>query len=118
MAYEKHVGIYQTKDELTADLNKLKSPWVAYVGPNAGGGFDVYYSNSTTLGENALNIAENLNERLNKLEGSIVTLTEEEYERLVELEEGAKMMVTHVDGTTEEISYDPSVMYYTYEPEE
>ena len=43
MAYEKHVGIYHTKEELTADLNKLKSPWVAYVGPNENGGFDFSY---------------------------------------------------------------------------
>lgn len=116
MAYEKHVGIYHTKEELTADLNKLKSPWVAYVGPNENGGFDVYYSNEMTLGSNALNVAEQLNERITKLENSIVTLTEEEYDALIALEDGVKMMITHVDGTKEEAAYDPDVFYYTYDP--
>ncbi len=116
MAYEKHVGIYQTKEELTADLNKLISPWVAYVGPNENGGFDVYYSNEMTLGSNSLNVAEELNQRITKLEERIVTLTEEEYEALIEMEEGTEMEITHVDGTKEFVSYNPEVFYYTYDP--
>lgn len=116
MAYEKHVGIYQTKEELTADLNKLISPWVAYVGPNENGGFDVYYSNEITLGSNSLNIADELNRRITKLEERIVTLTEEEYEALIEMEEGTEMEITHVDGTKEFVSYNPEVFYYTYDP--
>lgn len=116
MAYEKHVGIYTTVEDLTADISNLVSPWIAYVGPKEDGGFDVYYSNMTNLGSNGLNIAEELNRRITKLENSMVTLTEEEYDALIALEEGATMMITNVDGTQVEVSYDPSVYYYTYDP--
>ena len=116
MAYEKHVGIYTTEEDLTADISALVSPWVAYVGPKEDGGFDVYYSNMTNLGSNGLNIAEELDKRITKLENSIVTLTEEEYEALIQLEEGSKTLITNVDGTKVETSYDPSVYYYTYDP--
>lgn len=116
MAYEKHVGIYTTVEELTADVSALVSPWIAYVGPKEDGGFDVYYSNMTNLGSGVLNRAEELAKRITKLEDSIVTLTEEEYEKLVQLENGAKMLITNVDGTKVEASYDPSVYYYTYDP--
>ena len=92
------------------------SPWVAYVGPNEKGGFDVFYSNSTTLGTNVLNVAEELDRRITDLENKMVTLTEDEYEALVELEDGAQMEITHVDGTKETVSYDPKVFYYTYDP--
>lgn len=115
MAYEKHVGIYQTKEELTNDLTNLISPWVAYV-PKEEGGFEVYYSNDMTLGDNELNVAESLNQRITKLENSIVTLTEEEYETLIGLADGASMEITNVDGKKEVVSYDPSVYYYTYDP--
>jgi hypothetical protein len=116
MAYEKHVGIYTTVEDLTADISALVSPWVAYVGPKEDGGFDVYYSNMTNLNSNNLNIAEELNRRVTKLENSVVTLTEEQYEKLIQLEQGAKMLVTNVDGNEVEITYDPSVYYYTYDP--
>ena len=43
-------------------------------------------------------------------------VTEDEYEALIQLEEGAKMLITNVDGTKVETSYDPSVYYYTYDP--
>lgn len=132
MAYEKHVGIYHTKEELTADLNKLKSPWVAYVGPNENGGFDVYYSNEMIIGNVPLNIAEILNQRVTNLEDKIVTLTEDEYQNLVEngkaiitpleikevRENGMVYTQPNVNRIPVEVSYNPTVMYYTYDPED
>lgn len=113
MNYEKHVGIYQTKEELIADISNLISPWVGYV-VKPEGGFEVYYSNDMGLGTE-LNIAEQLEARVTNLENSIVTLSEDEYDALVTLEEGVQMEITHVDGKKEMVSYDPSKYYYTYD---
>jgi hypothetical protein len=118
MAYEKHVGIYETNDKFKEEATNgtLVAPWVAYV--KKGNSYDVFYSNEMTLGGNGLNVAEVLIERINNLENRMISLTEDEYETLIELPEGETMVVTSPDGTTKEISYDPTVYYCTYDPEE
>lgn len=117
MAYNKHVGIYQSKDDLLNNISELTSPWVAYV-MKENNGYDVYYSNDMIVSSNHLNIAEKLNERVTKLEQEIVliTLTETEYETLITLEDGVEMEITDVDGSKKNISYNPSAYYYTYDP--
>jgi hypothetical protein len=119
MKYEKHIGIYQSRDELTADLNelKLKSPWVGYVAKPEGG-FEVYYSNDMGLG-NDLNIAETLMNEIQILKDSVETLTEDEYEHLVALPEGGEMTITNINGIKKEkVQFNPNVRYYTYNPDD
>lgn len=116
MEYQKHVGIYNTYADLEADLNNLISPWVAYV--QKGEGFEVYYSNDKVVHGNEIDIADDLNRRLTKLENEVVTLTESEYELLLGLPEGETMEITDISGNKKTIAYNASVRYYTYESEE
>ena len=117
MAYNKHVGIYQSKNDLLNNISELTSPWVAYV-MKENNGYDVYYSNDMIVSSNHLNIAEELNARVTKLEQEtvLITLTENEYEALITLEDGEEMVITDVDGSKKTISYNPSAYYYTYDP--
>lgn len=117
MAYEKHVGVYKNQAELKADLSNLKSPWVAYV-ETATGGFEVCYSDDVVLGGNDVTIGAELNDRISKIEKSIVTLTEDEYETLIEIPEGEKMLIHPLGSDPIEITYEPDVFYYTYDPDD
>lgn len=117
MKYEKHIGIYQSQDELMADITNLASPWVGYVAKPEGG-FEVYYSNDMGLGSD-LNIAETLMNEIQILKDSVETLTEDEYEQLVALPEGGEMTITNINGTKKEkVQFNPNVRYYTYNPDD
>lgn len=118
MAYEKHVGVYNTMNEFTEELNNsvLISPWVAYVKKEDGNDYNVFYSNDMSVSHSSLNIAEILTEKITKLENRMVSLTEDEYDALIALPEGEVMTVTSPDGTTKDITYDPTVYYCTYDP--
>lgn len=109
MVYEKHVGIYENEEEFQKDI--LCSPWVAYIYEN-GKGYTVRYSSDVKVEHTEFNAYEQLNSRLNVLENNIVTLTEDEYERLVTEK---KTTITEADGTIREEEYDPSKFYYTYD---
>ena len=117
MAYEKHVGIYQTYEDFEKDMAELKlvAPWVAYV-PNGENGYNMIYSNDMVIKDTEFNAAEILGNRVNNLEKRMISLTEEEYEALIKLEKGASMIVTAPDGTQQEVSYNPTTYYCTYDP--
>ena len=117
MAYEKHVGVYKNQAELKADLSNLKSPWVAYV-ETATGGFEVHYSTDMVWSGDGLTIEEEVLERIDKLENSVVTLTEDEYENLIKAPQGEKIFIHPLGGEPVEISYSPDVFYYTYDPDD
>jgi hypothetical protein len=116
MAYEKHVGVYSNYAEFETDRPNLVSPWVAYVGEL--NNYKVFYSNGMVCNDETINIAKELDERVSILEKRMITLTEDEYDELVELPEGASMVVHPLGEEPKEISYNPSVYYFTYDPED
>lgn len=114
MAYEKHVGVYENIEKFNEDEKNLCPPWIAYIYQD--GGYKVRYSSATVVEHTEFNAYEQLDLRLQKVENNIITLTEDEYDALVTLEEGQQMEITHVDGSKDFVSYDPNVYYYTYNP--
>lgn len=113
MAYEKHVGVYSNYAEFEKDRPNLVSPWVAYVGEL--NNYKVFYSNGMVCIDETINIAKELDERVRVLEQQIVTLTEEEYEKLIE---NGSTVIHPLGEKPKEISYNPSVYYFTYDPED
>lgn len=117
MAYEKHIGVYQTITDLQNDLTNLKSPWIAYVGSTEGG-FEVHYSTDMVWSGDGLTIEEKVLEKIDKLENSVVTLTEDEYENLIKAPQGDRILIHPLGGEPVEVSYSPDVFYYTYDPDD
>ena len=116
MVYEKHVGVYDNYAEFEKDRRNLVSPWVAYVGVPTN--YQVFYSNGMVCKDEEINIAQELDERVRVLEQQIVTLTEEEYEKLIELPENGSMVIHPLGEEPKEITYNSSVYYFTYDPED
>ena len=118
MVYEKHVGVYDNYAEFENDRRNLVSPWVAYVGVPTN--YQVFYSNGMVCKDEEINIAQELDERVSVLESQFQTLTEDEYDKLIELPEGTSMIIHPIgeDVTEKEITYNPSVFYFTYDPED
>lgn len=112
---EKHIGFYLDIQKFEADKGNLAEPWVAYIGE--GDSFEVKYSSETTLGHNANNIAADLNQKIDKLKNSFITLTEDEYEKLVN-NPGIEIEISPLGSDKMLHKYDASVFYYTYDPKD
>ena len=112
---EKHIGFYVDNIAFENDRHNLREPWVAYIGSE--GEYKVEYSSQEILGGNAKNVAEDLSRQIKDIQNSFITLTEDEYEKLV-TNPGLEIFITPLGGEKYPHKYDPSVFYYTYDPKD
>lgn len=112
---KKHTDVIATVEEFETNLSNgvYASPYVVYVGNNTDG-YKVFYSNDENrdLSIEGPDFIESIKNRISKLEQEKVYCYEDEYEKLVA--EGGGF-VTKLDGTREEILYDPNKTYCIYE---
>lgn len=111
MAFNNHIGIFETMNDFQANVNLLESPWVAYVGTPGSPDYKVVYPNDLIVKDKmSVNIAEEI------LRLKPVICTQDEYEILVSTGYG---YVTGTDGIKNgPVSYNPDIFYYTYNASE